>query len=55
MIAPALLLDFTAAVLDPRVTFTRAGATATRVNSAGVIETVASVKTQKFMADAKDC
>lgn len=42
MIAPALSLDFTAAVLDPRVTFTRAGATATRVNSAGVIETVAA-------------
>jgi hypothetical protein len=36
------MLDFTTASLDPRVTFTRSGATATRVNSSGYIETVAA-------------
>jgi hypothetical protein len=39
---PTLGLDFTNAVLDPRITFTRAGATATRVNSSGYIEVVAA-------------
>lgn len=42
MIAPVLNLDFTTGSLDPRVTFTRAGATATRVNSSGYIESVAA-------------
>jgi hypothetical protein len=37
---PSLGLDFTSGVLDPRVTFTRAS-TATRVNAAGLIESVA--------------
>lgn len=39
-ILPRLALDFTTAVLDPRVTVTRALNTATRINSAGVIELV---------------
>jgi hypothetical protein len=34
-VLPRLALDFTTASLDPRVTFTRSGATATRVNSSG--------------------
>jgi hypothetical protein len=42
MITPSVALDFTSASLDPRVTFTRAAATATRVNSAGLIEVVAA-------------
>lgn len=42
MITPALNLDFTTGSLDPRVTFTRAGATATRVNNNGYIESVAA-------------
>jgi predicted secreted protein len=33
-------LNFTTAVLDPRITFTRVGNTATRVNESGVIENV---------------
>ena len=41
-VLPKLALDFTTASLDPRVTFTRALATATRVNSAGLIESVAA-------------
>jgi hypothetical protein len=36
-VLPRLALDFTTASLDPRVTFTRAGNTATTVNSSGVI------------------
>jgi len=36
-VLPRLALDFTTAVLDPRVTFTRAGNTATVINSSGVI------------------
>jgi hypothetical protein len=40
MTTPAFSLDFTTAVLDPRVTFTRSGNTATRVNSSGLIEVV---------------
>lgn len=39
-VLPKLALDFTTASLDPRVTFTRALNTATRVNSSGVIEGV---------------
>jgi hypothetical protein len=36
-VLPKLALDFTTASLDPRVTFTRSGNTATVVNSSGVI------------------
>ncbi len=39
---PSLSLDFTTAVLDPRITFARTGATATRINSSGYIESVAA-------------
>lgn len=39
-VLPKLALDFTAASLDPRITFIRALNTATRVNSSGLIETV---------------
>ena len=42
MMTPALSLDFTSAVLDPRITFARTGATATRINAAGLVETVAA-------------
>jgi hypothetical protein len=38
---PALDLDFTGGAIDPRITFSRPS-TATRVNSAGLLETVAS-------------
>ena len=41
MLAPRLNLNFTSETLDPRVTFTRAGATSTRVNSSGLVEAVA--------------
>lgn len=41
-VLPKLALDFTTAVLDSRITFTRIGATATRVNSSGFMETVAA-------------
>jgi hypothetical protein len=41
-VLPRLALDFTTAVLDPRITFARADATATRVNSSGYIEPVAA-------------
>jgi hypothetical protein len=41
-VLPRLALDFTTASLDSRVTFARTGATATRVNSSGFIETVAA-------------
>lgn len=41
-LSPALALGFTAGTLDSRVTFARAGATATRVNSSGYIEPVAA-------------
>lgn len=37
-VLPKLALDFTTATLDPRITFTRAGNTATRVNSSGFVE-----------------
>jgi hypothetical protein len=39
-VLPRMALDFTTATLDPRVTFTRVGNIATRVNSLGLIETV---------------
>jgi hypothetical protein len=42
MITPALALNFTSASLDPRVTFSRSGATATRINGSGFIESVAA-------------
>jgi len=39
-VLPKLALDFTTAVLDPRVTFTRSGNTATVTNSSGVITAI---------------
>jgi hypothetical protein len=39
-VLPRLAIDFTTAVADPRVTTARAGDTATRINSSGVIEIV---------------
>ena len=39
-VLPRLALDFTTASLDPRITFTRAANTATRINSSGVLEVV---------------
>jgi hypothetical protein len=39
-VLPRLALDFTTAVLDSRITFTRTGNTATRVNSSGFVESV---------------
>lgn len=39
---PKLALDFTTASLDSRITFTRSGTTATRVNASGYIESVAA-------------
>lgn len=39
-VLPRLALDFTTASLDPRITFTRALNTATRVNSSGYVEVV---------------
>jgi hypothetical protein len=50
-VQPAVALDFTSASLDPRITFTRADATATRVNSTGFIETVAA-DTPRFDYDS---
>jgi hypothetical protein len=35
---PSFALDFTSAALDPRVTFSRTGSTATRINSSGLVE-----------------
>jgi hypothetical protein len=49
-VAPKLNLDFTSAVLDPRITLTRAAATATRFNSDGEIE-VMSADTARFDHD----
>lgn len=46
-VLPKLALDFTTAALDPRVTFTRAGAVATVVNSSGYVEVV-SANTPRF-------
>jgi hypothetical protein len=42
MTTPALALNFLSGSLDPLITFTRAGATATRVNASGLVETVAA-------------
>jgi hypothetical protein len=42
MITPSLSFDFSSAMLDPRIAITRANATATRVNSNGLIEVVAA-------------
>jgi hypothetical protein len=39
-VLPRMALDFTTAVLDPRVTVTRALNTATRINSSGLVEGV---------------
>lgn len=39
-VLPRLVIDFTTATLDPRVTFTRSGNTATVVNSSGLIQTI---------------
>lgn len=39
-VLPKLALDFTTASLDPRVTFTRSGNTATVVNSSGYVVTI---------------
>ena len=39
-VLPKLALDFTTASLDPRVTFTRSGNTATVVNSSGYVATI---------------
>jgi hypothetical protein len=41
-VLPKLALDFTTASLDSRITFTRTGATATVVNSSGLIQSVAA-------------
>lgn len=49
-IIPRLSLLFTTGSLDPRITFTRALGTATRVNGSGVIETV-SANTPRFDYD----
>jgi hypothetical protein len=39
-VLPRLALDFTTASLDPRITFTRTGNTATVINSSGLIEMI---------------
>lgn len=39
-VLPKLALDFTTASLDPRITFTRAGSTATVINSNGLLQSV---------------
>lgn len=42
MISPKLSFDFAGAILNPLITFTRIGATATVINSTGVIEPAAA-------------
>lgn len=49
-VLPRLAIDFTTANLDSRITFTRTGATATRVNASGLIETMAA-NTPRFDFD----
>jgi hypothetical protein len=49
-VLPRMALDFTTASLDSRVTFTRTGATATRVNASGLIAYVAA-NTARFDFD----
>lgn len=39
-VLPKLAIDFTTATLDPRITFTRSGNTATYTNSSGVITAI---------------
>jgi hypothetical protein len=39
-VLPKLALDFTTASLDARITFTRAGNTATRINTSGYVELI---------------
>ena len=46
-VLPKMALDFTTGALDSRVTFTRSGAIATRVNASGFVETV-SANTARF-------
>ncbi len=46
-VLPRLALDFTTASLDPRITFTRSGNTATVINSSGVI-TAVNADTPRF-------
>ena len=41
-VSPTTAIDFRDAVIDPRITFARVGATATRVNTSGFIEAVAA-------------
>lgn len=50
-VLPRMALDFTTAVLDPRVTFTRTGNTATVTNSSGVI-TAINANLPRFDYDA---
>ena len=50
MLSPSYQLDFTSAVLDPGITFTRSGTTATRVNASGFIEAMAA-NTPRFDFD----
>ena len=49
-ILPRLTIDFTTASLDSRIALTRTGATATRTNSSGYVETVAA-NTPRFDYD----
>ena len=49
-VLPRLALDFTTGTLDPRITFTRSGNTATRINASGAIETV-NADTPRFDFD----
>lgn len=49
-VLPSMMMDFTTAALDPRVTFTRSGNTATFTNSSGVIVS-ASADTPRFDYD----
>jgi hypothetical protein len=49
-VLPKLALDFTTASLDPRVTFTRALNTATRINASGYVE-VANADVPRFNYD----
>ena len=48
-VLPRMALDFTTAVLDPRVTFTRTGNTATVTNSSGVDTSVVLPTVLKLM------
>ena len=50
-IPPSVNLNFTNSTLDPRITFTRSAATATRVNSIGFVEAMAA-DTPRFDFDS---